>query len=309
MLKKNLDPGQASGSKKRCVQKKRPSKGLNKSSRRTAAPAQAESTQAQIARLLREFPEHPEDIYKRSWWEPPLPPELAEQVAAWRRRPRGEGVQIAEWMKFIGPSAETRAIFAKFAQLARVPASRADDFLSWVINALDDWSDAVALKGRTEDDFINLVTDVRHKTAALCRSLENLRQHRELKGAPIYWLAGDVLGRLSVLADLLYRYPHKQGRPRGAKNYPGVETLVFILELGARKCNGRFTLDKRHGKGTLIQALDWLRAYCLDTPEWRWNADFLPPPGRHPLAVYETAIRKARAGLPYPKPALTDDNH
>ena len=84
------------------------------------------------------------------------------------------------------------------------------------------------------------------------------------------------------------------GRPRGTKRFPGLEKLVCELEVSARYCYGKFTLDRTCGKGTLIRGLDWFRAQCLANAEWKWLAEDLPAPGRHPLAVYESAMLTAR---------------
>jgi hypothetical protein len=88
----------------------------------------------------------------------------------------------------------------------------------------------------------------------------------------------------------------KRGRSRGNKQYPGLDYLVYDLEADTLYAGGKgFGLPKkRPQKGAIIRVLDTLRAYLKEYPELASLAALLPSPGRHPVAVYHSAIRRAR---------------
>jgi hypothetical protein len=181
-------------------------------------------------------------------------------------------------------------ISANLSQFGKIPASKAEDFESWVGFALNNcWKDTTAHKRHALNDVI---VDVRNKTTGLCRQLEKLRQHLEqpINRSRTDEIAG-VIEKLSTLTDHLRPLaPRKPGKPRRE-----LSTFVLVLQLGVKKCNGRLTVDKRSHKGTLIQALDWLRAYCQTKPECAWVAKLIPPPGRHPVSTYERLLRTVAA--------------
>jgi hypothetical protein len=83
---------------------------------------------------------------------------------------------------------------------------------------------------------------------------------------------------------------------RHIKNYPSLGTLVYRLELAAQRSGGKLTAHRKNGaKGSLLEALDWLRAEILtraaDKPHW---AECLPSEGQHPIPDYERVLRNAR---------------
>jgi hypothetical protein len=86
------------------------------------------------------------------------------------------------------------------------------------------------------------------------------------------------------------------GKPRGDRRYPGLDILVSDLEKLALFYGGRgFGLPSTSPpKGNIIRLLDRIRIYLKNDPELAWLAQFLPPPGKHPIAVYQRAIRDAR---------------
>jgi hypothetical protein len=88
----------------------------------------------------------------------------------------------------------------------------------------------------------------------------------------------------------------KQRRTRITKTYPGLGELVYFLEQGAQRAGGSFSVHRKLGpKGSLIRALDWLRAHLVASgpPFERWAID-IPPPGKHPVALYERVLKAAR---------------
>jgi hypothetical protein len=50
----------------------------------------------------------------------------------------------------------------------------------------------------------------------------------------------------------------------------------------------------RPKKGRIIEMIDRLRKHLVDDPGFRWLAEFLPPPGTHPIWVYQLAIKEGR---------------
>lgn len=205
------------------------------------------------------------------------------------------------------------------AELAGINALNANLFSNWVVSAFNEWREYVdVLKRNSEDDFHELVRNVRRKTVALDRDLEKMRQFLEHRPVGFISRTGirHLLHETSFVGPLVIARVQKElsnlkdnldydelgyadsrknlGRPRGTKRFPGLEKLVCGLEVSARYCYGKFTLDRTCGKGTLIRGLDWFRAHCIANAEWKWLAEDLPAPGRHPLAVYESAMLTAR---------------
>jgi hypothetical protein len=86
------------------------------------------------------------------------------------------------------------------------------------------------------------------------------------------------------------------GKPLGVKRYPGLDALVSDLEKLALLYGGKgFGLPStRPQKGKIIRLLDKLRIYLKNDSELAWLMEFLPPPGKHPVSVYQRAIREAR---------------
>jgi hypothetical protein len=108
-------------------------------------------------------------------------------------------------------------------------------------------------------------------------------------------IVAEAISALSALtAELEETASPTSGRRRGAEAYPYLAELVFDLEYTARLRGGRFTLNKRDRKGTIVESINWLRSHCLADPEWMWIADLLPQKKQHPVAVYETALLEAR---------------
>jgi len=86
------------------------------------------------------------------------------------------------------------------------------------------------------------------------------------------------------------------GKPPGVKRYPWLDVLISELEKLALFYGGKgFGLPStRPQKGKIIRLLDKLRIYLKNDSELAWLMEFLPPPGKHPVSVYQRAIRQAR---------------
>lgn len=215
-----------------------------------------------------------------------------------------------------------RDVSVRFVQLARIPDSHAESYKEGMSLSLREWMlDAIWVTQASDSRLHDLLPDVKHKAVALRRQLEDVRRLVCEAAAPTVArfyqpyttdprahgyddyicghfdvsVADPALEALAALIGELDRYTSRQrGRSYGTKAYPGLSQLVSRLEFGARCHDGGFTFDKRHGKGTLIEALNWLRAHCLSELDWTWMAPYLPTPNRHPLAVYESAMRAGR---------------
>jgi hypothetical protein len=86
----------------------------------------------------------------------------------------------------------------------------------------------------------------------------------------------------------------ERGAPKGSRGYPGLYWLVCLLERSAYAAGGKFTVNKRDKKGSLLDALDLLRAQLLACPELKPLADLIPLPNQHPVATYRRAINDVR---------------
>jgi hypothetical protein len=249
---------------------------------------------------------------------PPLPP-----LPRVRLVPPDDELWLSREQKLASNLQELAAdVSAQFLQLGRIPDSDAERYTEWMPLTLHEWlMDVMWAKQSSENRLHDLLPDVKHKAVALGRQLEDVRRllweavarvgarfngpHTTDPSACWYELyvctnldlavADPTLEALGSLISALDRVTSRRpGRSHGAKAFPGLSELVSQLEFCAQCCNGRFTFNKRHGKGTLIEAFNWLRAYCLSESTWKWLAPYLPPPNRHPLAVYETAMRAGR---------------
>ena len=86
----------------------------------------------------------------------------------------------------------------------------------------------------------------------------------------------------------------ERGAPVGVRDYPGLRWLVFSLERNARALGGRFTLNKRNRKGSLLDALDLLRECLAACSDLNFLADLIPVSNKHPVTSYERALLRAR---------------
>jgi hypothetical protein len=126
-----------------------------------------------------------------------------------------------------------------------------------------------------------------------------------LRAAPRKISISDLLASLSVLAKVakdekkMMTSAQGRGRPRGIKNYPGLNRLIFELEYRARAADGGFHVNNRDRKGSMLDALDLLRTYFMNEPELNWLGPLLPPPDRHPVSTYQRIIKSARGVYDY----------
>jgi hypothetical protein len=225
-----------------------------------------------------------------------------------------------------------KEIAARLAEFAKIPSPNAKEFfrkidfyiITWVVEC------GGGPKGEARD-FLRVLSDVRRTAAKLLQQLEKVHSRFEEARVPSaslpnkneWWrqllfkahsadlgslgyaqseVLTEAMNALSALtAALNVMAPLHPGRHRGAEAYPGLAELVFGLECEARLLGGRFTLNKRYCKGTLIEALDWLRTCCVTKSEWKWIADLLPRPNRHPVAMYESALHRARTEAQTPR--------
>jgi hypothetical protein len=217
------------------------------------------------------------------------------------------------------PYDEIATGLGKIANIPSLNAARFRFGMRWCIFA---WVAECAVGPKREArKFWKTVYDVKNTAATLLRQLEGVRDHlgqvqkpgEEKWGLMFLFKAhsadhgvkifndehseviSESMTALSALTSALNEIaPLTSGRLRGTKAYPGLAELVFAIETEARLQGGKFTLNKRDHKGTILDALDWLRSYCLAQSELKWIAQRLPQPNRHPLSVYEAALHEAR---------------
>jgi hypothetical protein len=194
----------------------------------------------------------------------------------------------------------------KLARLAKVPVSKKSIFKSEIKNAVELWLEEFLLDRQDQlpkpppidAGLLPLIANIRPSLLCLHRQIEDL--HHRLSAADERRNAGrsdetddearsclrpestnDALRSLSVLKDALNdfqsRSRRRRGRPSGTKHYPGLEVLVSGLQLGSLICDGKLTLNKRYGKGTLIESLNYLKASCQVRPLWKVFAAGIPP--------------------------------
>jgi hypothetical protein len=234
----------------------------------------------------------------------------------------------------------------RLAKLAKIPDSKANQFLG----AVDEKIMVPWLRDIFLDPHMPAVTgacreisDAAIKLLRLLQALEDERG-RELPGdllAPwkrehvLHFAAiglkmqlrrtgtistSDMLSSLPVLASAaksawrMNRSETRVGRPQRIKGYPGLNVLVFTLERSACLAGGGFTVNKRDRKGSLLDALDLLRANFLDRPDGTLLPDaqllpgvsgisthrlglLLPPLDRHPVSTYQRIMGGARGPL------------
>jgi hypothetical protein len=151
----------------------------------------------------------------------------------------------------------------------------------------------VSLYAFALDDTLHL-----NKAGRLAKALD-----QELK--TLDRTAPGISGIAAMAADLVKKIEERQiecrsgGRPQGDSRYPGLNLLVHNMECFARGAGGEgFGLPKKQPqKGRILQLLDRLRCDLQKTPQLMLFASALPPPGRHPISVYQRAIKDAHAEL------------
>jgi hypothetical protein len=104
------------------------------------------------------------------------------------------------------------------------------------------------------------------------------------------------VGHLSILAEAAENAKNspwvdeleERGRPSGVGGTgQALGKFISLLEYGASASGGRWTLNKNDERGTLIDALELLRAFLPD--------NFLPPKGKHPYSSYQAILTRARS--------------
>jgi hypothetical protein len=203
------------------------------------------------------------------------------------------------WFRLIAQATE------QLSTIAKVPTENlekfADDvqfiFFGWPPGGVHPFGPGAASQHPTVKKGL---WKIKQESATLRRDLLHLRpqiqamEHRRPK-------IRHVIRTLEVLEEALRKEVGDEPgrhRPRGHKRYPGLESLVFLLEEAARCNAGRFTLNKRDGKGTLIYALDWLRCHLEANLHLRHLAELVPAPGQHPYSIYERVLLQARSKIP-----------
>jgi hypothetical protein len=207
-------------------------------------------------------------------------------------------------------------IGGKLAGLARVAASKQEQFLSEIKRALSMWTWDVILHSKQgspdrilyqmlqnaealHDQLSDVVQAVETGESNLMLNVAVKLEGALAVGDPPASIS-DMCEHVSYLIDVISRAVLGRSRPRGAlpgiPGYPGLDALVFRLERAARRAGGKFTAHRKFGgKGRLIDALNEMRV-CLRAIEGQEHlTESLPHLGSHPAATYEDILRAARA--------------
>jgi hypothetical protein len=199
----------------------------------------------------------------------------------------------------------------QFAQFAETP-NRKPEEMYYFRNAFSYWYVISAIDPRLK----KLLLDVKRKALALYNPLKQLEQLRDrghqdleqgtykpdiaildrLKPVDVAHLLG-TLSQLADVAESLRHGPFSPAMPPNrARAYPGLSELVYHLEEAALMAGGAFFAHRKNGpKGSLVDALDWLRQRLqAGGRELEHLAHFLPLPGQHPIALYERNLKAAR---------------
>ena len=192
-------------------------------------------------------------------------------------------------------------------------------------DALNEWFKQIL--GKLGYDVVDALSSVQESAISLQRALTrfkpsalakpDLHEHNVLRtgemflnrylrnGEPPFTDIDSLCGVLSKLIEGIRgetRPKRQQGKPFGIKKYPGLNTLVFKLGICAEThLVAPFTVhinkmeDLRIAAGSLIEALDSLRDFLLDS-QMAELASELPTRDEHPTYVssYQRALSAAR---------------
>jgi len=201
-----------------------------------------------------------------------------------------------------------RYLCEEFAELADIQDSERHQFYEYAAKALTRWFDAAIF--HKSGSAACILGALKRSMTDSCEQLAAVNASRD----PLHLYAGwalsyeseetdpsiaDMLDKGNKFVALIERTlarGHDRGRKAGVEQYPGLDTLVFRLELGAQLAGGKFTVDKKNGKGTIIEALNLLRTTVVQTNvvTGKELAAAIPLAGRHPASTYERAIYDAR---------------
>jgi hypothetical protein len=205
-----------------------------------------------------------------------------------------------------------------FRELAKVPKPGAiPDSLELEVHEIfhelfDDWTHLLNEERVPPPGIVELFDTIRRDAVALQQQLEKLHSTLEDK-TTLHPTENDTLpfaidsmslivikgidrvkDALALPLDRALESGKRRGRP---PTRPSLEFFVTEMERLALTFGGKGfgTPSTRPQKGRIIQMLDRLRKHLIDDPRLSWLADFLPPPGTHPVSVYQRAIKRGRA--------------
>jgi hypothetical protein len=199
----------------------------------------------------------------------------------------------------------------RIAQIRYPQSIHAEVFLVQILQIFETWlSVELQIDADNQHELVTVYTEIAQAARFLSEIEHHLAHAREPTSTrpPI---DETTLGQLRAITewaeDCLSLLPgrvrpHQRGRPHGPRNFRNLPLLVIGFDRKARLFGGHFTLDKKLRKGSLLTALDDVRARLVANPRYQWLAAFLPPPDRHPVSTYERVlIRQGRFNRRSPK--------
>jgi hypothetical protein len=223
-------------------------------------------------------------------------------------------------------------VSAEMTALAKVPKPEAISlWYSFIEESLGSW-----IRGSVNDERsrVDLLNETKCAAVALREQLEKLHQHieethkiyfsnirsfrddplsdpiRPGDGSVVLHLMPNAIARIGQWISVLIEGIDRANRKPRRGKYPGLAQLVQDFEFLALFAGGKgFGLPTKYpAKGRIIQMLDRLRNYLKTNPEWESLAQFIPPPDRHPVSIYQRAVNRARAGFNRARAELTREN-
>ncbi len=211
------------------------------------------------------------------------------------------------------PRTVTEHLCEKFAELAHIHNSKRHEFDECIAEALAKWFGDVFFHSDS-DAALRVLLMMKRSATDLYQWLVVLTEEplSDYVYTEVWWkllceqretdpklaeIAVSVGKVLDLIERTLATRGHDSGRPPGVRQYPGLDTLVFRLELCAQFYGGKFTIDKKPkgGKGRMIEAINLLRNQLLTSVDGgKKLAKYIPPRDQHPASTYDRAINAAR---------------
>jgi hypothetical protein len=238
----------------------------------------------------------------------------AEQAAA------DPHIVLKKFCEAIGPFVEQLAEAANIQE-----QTRRDQYSSDLLFTHKTWLHGVAFQNMV--NTYDAAEQVRDRALSMCQDLARLDPSLGMNPSP--WSAAWMLDRdissgivpcdstytepslnlnalfvlLSATIKIIDGYkledePYRRGRPTGIRRFPGLDNLVFLLQLSSLSANASFTAytEGNIAKGSLINALDMLWHYLASKSDWKYLTAFLPNPDQHRALIssYQRILKDAR---------------
>jgi hypothetical protein len=158
----------------------------------------------------------------------------------------------------------------QLADLAHVPKIEQEYFSRFIVRILSDaWQN---------DGLCDAALEMQSTNAALFRAARALRSARQALAdldkrdrEALWWPISEVESGIDRFFDFVVGgseptrpQPHRRGRRSGTVKNRAFQIFVRGLFLAAETADGRYTLEKNIGTGTVIEAIEILNPYLPD---------------------------------------------